>query len=85
MLNAKTVVHTELCNSFNTPAVMFILSELVGKTNSYLHDNAEPRVSLLRQIAEYITNMFRIFGMVDPIDTIGFPAGEAQSVCAHCF
>jgi cysteinyl-tRNA synthetase len=73
----KKQIHDALCDSFNTPLVMKHLIDLKDATNTYLQffstseKKKTPNLSLLRSIAAYVTDMFRIFGLIDT-DSIGF-------------
>lgn len=73
LMETKQNVHEALCDSFNTPIVMDQLSELVLTTNRYLM-NDSPRGPLLREVAAYITHIFRVFGLIDTSE-LGFSAG----------
>jgi cysteinyl-tRNA synthetase len=73
----KALVHKALCDSINTPAVMKELSNLVTLANTYLSQNYNlPSYNhvLVRDIALYITNLMKIFGVIDSNDSIGFQA-----------
>jgi len=52
---------TALCDSFNTPAAMGIISELISSYNSAEKDQATRAVTL--SIAKWITSMVNIFGL----------------------
>jgi cysteinyl-tRNA synthetase len=73
----KEQIHDVLCDSFNTPLVTKHLIDLKDSTNAYLQffstseKNKTSNLSLLRSIAIYVTDMFRIFGLMDT-NSIGF-------------
>lgn len=77
----KREVHAALCDSFNTPAVMKSLIKLKDATNVYLQSfnvadkTRTPNVPLLGQIVSYVTDIFRVFGLIDA-DSIGFSVGS---------
>jgi cysteinyl-tRNA synthetase len=70
-------IHNVLCDSFNTPLVTKYLIDLKDSTNAYLQffstfeKNKTSNLSLLRSIAIYVTDMFRIFGLMHT-NSIGF-------------
>ena len=55
LLKAKTAVKVHLCDSFNTPKAVNVLSDLVISTNTYLtQNNKEIKVPLLRQVSKFV-------------------------------
>jgi len=83
LVNTKRRVHEALVDNFNTPEAMHALADLVHKTHLYLaaqkEAGATPRPYILQTAAEYITNMFKVFGLIDQSD-IGFPlAGDVNA------
>lgn len=73
LTEAKRDIHSHLCDSFNTPKVMYTIRNLVSAVNSYLSKNSsEPNYALLRAVSTYITDILRIFGVVRKEHTIGF-------------
>ncbi|KAL0479760.1 cysteinyl-tRNA synthetase [Acrasis kona] len=76
---AKRNVHEALCDSFDTPTVIFVLIKLIDETNIYMRDrNNNSIVTLLRSVATYITDMLKVFGMIKD-DVIGFSSNESGS------
>ena len=79
-------MHEALCDSFNTPEVLELLQTLAFDSNRYLAQSQaskSAKAALLREIASYVTHIFRVFGLSDSIDAIGFPAGgEGESSVA---
>ncbi|EGC32761.1 hypothetical protein DICPUDRAFT_155256 [Dictyostelium purpureum] len=78
--HTKAEVHRFLMDNFNTSDALKALSELVSKTNVYLRDcNAQkknPRINLVQTVAEYVTYIFNVFGLVDnSSNSIGFGSG----------
>lgn len=55
---------------------MEILRDLVTASNLYLRDYKQPNAVLLRDIAEYITNILAIFGTITSETQIGFPVSQ---------
>ncbi|KAH8702263.1 cysteinyl-tRNA synthetase [Talaromyces proteolyticus] len=58
---AKTAVHDALCDSFNTPAAMFAISDLITKYNST--DKATINPEHVEQAARWVTFMVNMFGL----------------------
>lgn len=61
----KLEVHSALSDNFNTPLAVNALKELVHKTNKYVDVEKAPKTNLLRSVGLYITQMFKIFGLID--------------------
>ena len=59
--NAKTMTFEALCDSFDTPAVMLTISELISTYNTTDKTQATPSTTL--NIARWVTKMTRIFGL----------------------
>ena len=69
-------VHAALLDNFDTPTVMKLLDDLVSATNDYTK-GGDVRAMLVSQIAQYITRILRVFGLVNGSDDIGFgPEGD---------
>jgi cysteinyl-tRNA synthetase len=66
-MQKKNEIHSALSDNFDTPQVIRILQDLVKKTNIHMESMKKP---LLIQISNYITNLFRIFGLIE--DSIGW-------------
>jgi len=79
---AKREVHEGLVDNFNTPQAMLALGDLVRKSNIYITHQKEkgetPRTYLLSTIADYITEIFKVFGLIDQHE-IGFPAVSSEA------
>lgn len=58
---ARGDMSTALCDSFNTPAAMRIITELITTYNAAEKAHSTPAVTL--SIAEFVTEMVRIFGL----------------------
>jgi cysteinyl-tRNA synthetase len=71
----KRSIHDALCDSIDTPAVLRHMRELVGTGNTYLKTKENHcDVILLMTVAKYLTDMFKIFGVIPEDHTsIGFP------------
>lgn len=77
----QSKVHASLCNNFDTPAAMEAIFSMVSASNKYINQpgRTQPRVMLLKSIALYITNILRIFGLLEESDEIGFKAAGSGS------
>merc|ERR1719474_2239988 len=82
---AKTNVHKALCDNIDTRSVLECIKELVSQSNAYIEKKAANNSinkQLLRNIAAYITSIFKVFGLIAQDESIGFPAagssGEAD-------
>ncbi|KAI9807134.1 MAG: hypothetical protein M1825_005852 [Sarcosagium campestre] len=61
---ARLNLHDALCDSFNTPLAMSIISDLITKTNTYISkQKASASLSELEDIALWITRITTIFGL----------------------
>lgn len=70
----KDQIHAALCNSFDTPAAMAAVSNLITIANK-----AAPSDLAIVDVAKYITEMVRIFGLdIEPIqaDGIGWSGSD---------
>lgn len=53
-----------LCDSFNTPDALTVLTDLVSSTNVYLGSRPRPRnIEPLKNVAKWITRMLDMFGL----------------------
>eukprot|EP01132_Coremiostelium_polycephalum_P001247 gene1247-1573_t len=72
---AKADAHKFILDNFNTADVIYTLTDLIKKTNTYLNTCTEakrnPRVTIVTSIAEYITYLLNVFGLVET-QSIGF-------------
>ncbi|XP_070558750.1 cysteine--tRNA ligase, cytoplasmic-like [Ptychodera flava] len=79
----KADVEKALCDSIDTKSAMDAMKELVGYSNVYIRDSKSdkqlPNSILLRNIAAYLTQMFKIFGAIEGDEPIGFPMGAGQN------
>ncbi|CAG8895738.1 unnamed protein product [Penicillium egyptiacum] len=58
---AKKAVHDQLCDSFNTPAVMASISELISKFN--IADKATVPSQDVQAAAQWVTSLVNMFGL----------------------
>jgi cysteinyl-tRNA synthetase len=74
-------VHTSLCDNFKTYEVIQQLVDLVQECNKYLTSEEKPKFLLVQKVAQYVTKILRIFGVVQGSDTIGFgDSGSGEGV-----
>eukprot|EP00002_Diphylleia_rotans_P021842 TRINITY_DN4261_c0_g1_i1.p1 TRINITY_DN4261_c0_g1~~TRINITY_DN4261_c0_g1_i1.p1 ORF type:complete len:633 (-),score=155.01 TRINITY_DN4261_c0_g1_i1:621-2519(-) len=78
LLKTKSLVHEFLQDNFNIPAVLHELSELVNKTNIYMSE-PNPRGPLIRSVADYLTHMFKVFGLINDTKEFGFTVAETTN------
>ena len=78
--SAKANVHAALCDDFDTPTVMATLQNLVSCANKYIEKKANDKQTcvalVIRTAATYITNMFKVLGLVGDGIELGFPVGD---------
>ncbi|RKP25303.1 tRNA synthetases class I (C) catalytic domain-containing protein, partial [Syncephalis pseudoplumigaleata] len=75
LADTQAKVHAALCDSIDTPTAMRELLDIVNRANIYLGAQSTPYVPLLENIAQYITKMFKVFGLVNDGVDIGFGRG----------
>ncbi|VDN57754.1 unnamed protein product [Dracunculus medinensis] len=73
----KSAVNTALCDSIDTRTVIEKIRELIAIGNAYINEMEKekfiPNCLLLRNIANYITWLLKVFGAIPPNVDIGFP------------
>lgn len=73
-------VHECLCDSFDTRGTLDALRDVVSASNIYierkLKSNETPSLGLLKNIAVYITRIFKMFGAIEGEQEFGFPTSE---------
>ena len=86
----KERVYACLADDFDTPGAMAQLAELVKEANKYMgltsasaaaagDASGEPVAFLLKAAGDYVTSMFKTFGLVDPVPAIGFPSSSSAA------
>jgi len=73
----KVKVNDALKDDFDTPAVMSALVDLVKATNVYMEGKGTVVGLVVRNVASYITEIFKIFGLISH-DGIGFGAAAGS-------
>ncbi|KAK0159588.1 hypothetical protein PV327_010684 [Microctonus hyperodae] len=76
--DTKENIHVALCDNIDTRTVLDLIRELVGHCNIYVKEVKLLNTLLLRDIAIYITKIFRIFGAIvnNSSSEIGFPIDD---------
>lgn len=70
-------VHASLSENFKTYEAIQHLVDVVQECNKYLTSEAKPKNLLVQKVAQYVTKILRVFGLVTGSDSIGF--GESGS------
>lgn len=77
----KADIHDALCDSINTHDVIEKVRILISKANVYIKEKVEKNealhVNLLVSVAEYLTWLFKVFGVIPGSQHIGFPSEAA--------
>jgi cysteinyl-tRNA synthetase len=70
-----------LCDSFNTPAALGILRDLITRTNVYITARGKAlNVQLLENTARWAGQMLRMFGLgAGPAEELGWGVDDASS------
>ncbi|KAL7535807.1 hypothetical protein ACHAWF_005277 [Thalassiosira exigua] len=75
-LSARQAVHVSLLDNFDTKSAMSALIRVINEANAYLRaPDVRPSTPLLRAIATYVTQILKVFGVVDGADEFGFGSG----------
>lgn len=87
-LNAtRQAVDTALKTNMNTPAAVSALQDLTKATYAYMEankaENRTHRLNIVRTVAEWMSDLFRIFGLVPTGWDYGFGAGGAAVLRAR--
>ena len=78
LMDTKRRVREALCDDFDTPTAMQELVALRDKWTAWLTSTEFPARYLLSAGAEYVTEMFDVFGLVNPNPAIGYAIGGAE-------
>lgn len=77
--NTKEKVYNALCDDFDTPTVMEELENLVKAMNKYLIEE-NPRSCVLEYVGNYVTEIFKCFGLINANKSIGFNIENSEPV-----
>lgn len=79
----RAEIHSAICDSIDTRAVVEKISQLIGLINVYLKESeqqkAEPNCNLLANTANYLIRLLRIMGVETGIKEFDFSAQQQQS------
>eukprot|EP00730_Choanoeca_flexa_P002195 TRINITY_DN10948_c0_g1_i1.p1 TRINITY_DN10948_c0_g1~~TRINITY_DN10948_c0_g1_i1.p1 ORF type:complete len:606 (+),score=150.26 TRINITY_DN10948_c0_g1_i1:19-1836(+) len=82
--DARKRCHLALCDNFDTATVMNVLRELVSSYNVYVKEaeaaKRSPHGPACQQLAEYMTQMLKMFGLFADDDAIGFPVTNTATL-----
>lgn len=90
---ARKAVHEALCDSFNTPLALSVITDIITKANIYLKQNEKTpsnpsayiSLAAIKEIARWLTRLLTIFGLdasssaVDGGDRIGWSTGDTTT------
>jgi len=65
--DSKEKIHAALCDNFDTPKTLDLLSALVIKANAYMSNNTDIKVHLLQSVASYVEHILDSFGCILPL------------------
>ncbi|KAI0066021.1 cysteinyl-tRNA synthetase [Artomyces pyxidatus] len=61
---AQKAFRAALCDSFNTPAALDVLRELVSRTNVYINSRGKDlNITVVERVARWVGSMLRMFGL----------------------
>ena len=64
LYDAQAAFRVALCDSFNTPAAVDVLRDLVSKANVYINARGKAlHVSSVQNVAQWVGDMLRMFGL----------------------
>ncbi|GBG27733.1 Cysteine--tRNA ligase, cytoplasmic [Hondaea fermentalgiana] len=82
-LATQETVHRSLLDNFNTVEAMRAMIDLVSECNKYLKlADLQPAVLLLGRIAVYVTQILKVFGVIQGNDGFGFSGAAATDAGA---
>ena len=72
LLQTQQKVHASLLDNMKTYEVIQHLVDLIQESNKYLSSEERPKNLLIQKVAQYVTKILRVFGVVQGSDGIGF-------------
>ncbi|KAJ7162097.1 tRNA synthetases class I (C) catalytic domain-containing protein [Mycena filopes] len=85
LYEAQYAFRAALCDSFNTPAALAVLRDLITRTNVYLtaRGRAQVNLQLLENSARWVGEMLRMFGLgAGPAEELGWGNDDAGAAAA---
>uniref|UniRef100_A0AC34GP63 Cysteine--tRNA ligase n=1 Tax=Panagrolaimus sp. ES5 TaxID=591445 RepID=A0AC34GP63_9BILA len=82
---SKTIIHEAMCDSIDTRKVIETIRSILTESNTYITTTEATgtiNADLLFTIAQYITRMLRIFGVIPEGNDIGYP-NDASGGCEN--
>ena len=76
LMDCREAVRESLCDDFNTEGAMRALEGLVRAYNQYAEDDKPIVAPLVTSCGEFVSNMFRVFGLIEPEVRIGSSENE---------
>lgn len=61
-----------------------MIRDLIAAVHVYLREQKSPDTLLLSNVARYVTEIFRIFGVIPAGNVIGFPSGLNDVNVSFC-
>jgi len=80
---ARQAVREALCDDFDTPRAMNTLQELMKATNVYVREGGPVRL-IIQSVSNYVTKIFNVFGLINPLPSIGYPVDAAGAGAVRC-
>lgn len=77
--DCRDIVHEALSDNFSTSRAMAALMDLVGQCNVYLNSKEESRWPLVQEVARYISQILRVFGVLSGNDDFGMPLSSTNN------
>ena len=76
--NSADVVHRAFCDNVDTRSALDAIRELVSNANLYIvnKSNGRPNRTLLKNVAQFITRIFDVLGLISRPEEVGFPSSN---------
>lgn len=91
LYESQYIFRVALCDSFNTPAAINVIRDLITRTNVYITARGKAlNIQLLENTARWAGQMLRMFGLgADPTEELGWgqddSAAGGVNVCIRPF
>nr|CAG4643063.1 EOG090X02DZ [Ilyocryptus agilis] len=78
-VDLKSAVRAALCDNIDTKTALESIRNMISACNKYLAEMKQSANRLLiKNVAEYVTKMFQIFGVIEGKQLLGFPSESAS-------